>query len=125
MSSRGPGLRLLRAGLSIIAAFLAFVGGYLVWAAWAHPEVRLRRPRWVEGAFDHSYWLPVLVVTIGGAVLVALVLVAAYRRMLRGDDLYEGRIGRGVRRRGERYLDGDATGAEPAPLTESDPANRP
>ena len=105
MSQTETGIRLLRAGLWTVGGFIAFVGGYLVWAAVANPDVRLKKPRWVEGAFDHSYWLPVLVVTIGGAVLVGCVLWAAYRRMARGEDLYAGRIGRGVRRRGERFVD--------------------
>lgn len=105
MSSRRLGLRLLRLGLGVVMGFLASVGSYLLWAAWANPDVRLRKPRWVEGAFDHSYWLPVLVVTLGGAVLVGIVLGAAYRRMREGEDLYEQRLGRGLRRRGERHLD--------------------
>ena len=104
MSGRPLGLRLLRAAIGAVVAFLAAAGGYLVWAAWANPDVRLKQPRWVEGAFDHSYWIPVLVVTLGGAVLVGLVLVSAYRRLQAGEDLYEGRSGRGMRRRGERYL---------------------
>ncbi len=105
MSNLDLGRRLLRAGLAVVAAFLAFVGGYLVWAAVANPDVRLKQPRWVEGAFDHSYWIPVLVVTLGGALLVGIVLLKAYRRMQSGEDLYEGRIGRGLRRRGERHVD--------------------
>ena len=45
-----------------------------------------------------------LVVTLGGAVLVGLVLWTAYRRLKAGEDLYAGRSGRGVRRRGESHL---------------------
>ena len=105
MTSRSTGLRLLRAGIGVVVAFIATVGGYLAWAAVANPDVRLKQPSWVEGTFDHSYWLPVLVVTLGGAVLVGVVLWTAYRRLRAGEDLYDGRIGRGVRRRGERHLD--------------------
>ena len=105
MSADRTGLRLLRLGLSAVVGFVVAAGAYLAWAAVANPDVRLRRPRWVEGAFDHSYWGPVLLVTLGGAVLVGLVLWAAYRRMRSGEDLYEGRMGRGVRRRGERFVD--------------------
>ena len=105
MSTSGTGLRLLRLGLGVIVGFLVAAGAYLGWAAWANPDVRLRQPRWVEGAFDHSYWIPVLAVTLGGAVLVALVLWKAYQRLRAGEDLYEERLGRGVRRRGERFVD--------------------
>ena len=105
MSTSGTGLRLLRAALGVVVAFLLFAGGWLAWAAATNPDVRLKQPRWVEAGFDHSYWLPVLVVTLGGAVLVGAVLWTAYRRLQSGDDLYEQRIGRGLRRRGERHLD--------------------
>ena len=105
MNSARLGLRLVRLAIGAIVAFLVAAGGYLAWAAWANPDVRLKRPRWVEGAFDHSYWIPVLVVTLGGAVLVGLVLWSAYKRLRSGEDLYEGRIGQGVRRRGERFVD--------------------
>lgn len=100
------GLRLLRTALGAVAAFLAFAGGWLLWAAATNPDVRLKRPRWVDAGFDHSYWVPVLVVTLGGALLVGAVLWTAYRRLRAGEDLYENRLGRGVRRRGERHLNG-------------------
>ena len=106
MSGARTGLRLLRAGLGVIVAFVVFAGGWLVWAAATNPDVRLKQPRWVEDGFDHSFWLPVLVVTLGGALLVGAVLWTAYRRLRAGEDLYEGRMGRGLRRRGERHLDG-------------------
>ena len=106
MSDTQTGLKLLRAGIGVVVAFLVLVGGYLVWAAVNNPDVRLK-PQWIpEGqTFDHSYWLPVLVVTLGGAVLVGIVLWKAYRRMRAGEDLYEGRMGQGLRRRGERHID--------------------
>ncbi|WP_412063306.1 hypothetical protein [Rubrivirga sp. IMCC45206] len=105
MSHARLGLRLVRLAIGAVVAFLVAAGGYLVWAAFANPDVRLKKPRWVEGAFDHSYWGPVLIVTLGGAALVGLVLWTAYRRLRDGEDLYEGRMGRGVRRRGERHVD--------------------
>ncbi len=105
MSGRDTGLRLLRAGIGAVAAFLAFAGGWLLWAALANPDVRLKRPRWADAGFDHSYWLPVLAVTLGGAVLVGVVLWTAYRRLESGEDLYEDRFGRGLRRRSERFVD--------------------
>ncbi len=105
MSHTPTGLKLVRAGIGVVVAFIVSVGGYLVWAAVANPDVRLKKPRWVEGAFDHSYWLPVLAVTLGGAALVGVVLWTAYRRLKAGEDLYEGRMGQGLRRRGERHVD--------------------
>lgn len=104
MSANETGLRMLRAALGVVLAFIVAAGGWLAWAAATNPDVRLKQPRWVEGGFDHSFWIPVLVVTVGGAALVGAVLWTAYRRMRAGEDLYEGRFGRGVRRRGEREL---------------------
>lgn len=104
MNQSSIGLRLIKLAIGAVVAFLVAAGGYLAWAALANPDVRLKQPRWVEGAFDHSYWIPVLVVTLGGAVLVGMVLWTAYRRLQSGEDLYAGRSGRGVRRRGERHL---------------------
>ncbi len=99
------GGRLLRTGLGVVAAFVVAVGGWLVWAAATNPDVTLKRPRWVSGAFEHSFWLPVLVVTLGGALLVGLVLWTALKRLRAGEDLYANRTGRGVRRRGEAHLE--------------------
>ena len=103
------GRRLLRSGLGAVAVFVAAVGGWLVWAAATNPDVTLKKPRWVAGAFEHSFWLPVLVVTVGGALLVGIVLWTALRRLRAGEDLYAQRMGRGLRRRGERNI-----GAAPA-----------
>lgn len=105
MSRARLGLTLVRAAIGAVVAFLVAAGAYLTWAALANPDVRLKKPDWVEGGFDHSYWIPVLVVTLGGAVLVGLVLWTAYRRLAAGEDLYKGRSGRGLRRRGERFVD--------------------
>ncbi len=93
MSSAALGLRLVRWAIGAVVAFLVAAGGYLVWAALANPDVRLKQPKWVEGAFDHSYWIPVLVVTLGGAVLVGVVL---WRRLPAAPR------GRGPVRRAER-----------------------
>jgi len=107
MNETSLGIRLLRLAISAVVGFLVAAGAYLGWAAWANPDVRLKQPDWVQGAFDHSYWLPVLAVTLGGALLVGLVLWTAYRRLRNGEDLYEERLGRGLRRRGERFVDGE------------------
>lgn len=108
MSAQDTGLRLLRVAIGIVVAFLTVAGGWLLWAAATNPDVRLKRPRWIEAGFEHSYWLPVLVVTLGGAVLVGVVLWTAYRRLRSGEDLYRARFGRGLRRRGERHVEDDS-----------------
>lgn len=105
MTSQRLGLRLIRAALVAVGAFIAGAGGWLVWSALTNPDVRLKRPKWVEAGFDHSYWLPVLVVTVGGAVLVGAVMWTAYRRLRAGEDLYANRFGQGLRRRGERHIE--------------------
>jgi hypothetical protein len=92
-----------------------------VWAAAANPDVRLKRPRWVEGAFEHSFWLPVLVVTLGGAFLVGAILWTALRRLRAGEDLYAQRTGRGVRRRGEGQVNAPGGRTEPGDDTASEP----
>jgi multisubunit Na+/H+ antiporter MnhB subunit len=105
VKTQDTGLRLLRAAIGAVVAFVVFAGGWLLWSAVSNPDVRLKRPKWVEAGFDHSYWIPVIVVTVGGAVLVGAVLWKAYRRLRAGEDLYEGRTGRGLRRRGERHIE--------------------
>ena len=115
------GARLLRIALVGVGVFVAAVGGWLVWAAAANPDVRLKRPRWVEGAFEHSFWLPVLVVTLGGAFLVGAILWTALRRLRAGEDLYAQRTGRGVRRRGEGQVNAPGGRTEPGDDTASEP----
>ena len=102
---RQRGLALLRIGLGVVVAFIVLGGGWTVWKAIENPDVRLKKPGWVEGAFDHSFWSPLLVGMIGGAVLVGVVLWTAYRRLRAGEDLFAQRTGQGVRRRGERHSD--------------------
>ena len=106
-TGRTPGAGLLRAGLGVVAAFVAIVGGWITWAAVANPDVRLRRPRWLdaERAFDGAYWTPLWLTAVGGALLVGWVFWRALGRVRAGEDLFEQRIGRGLRRRGERFSD--------------------
>ena len=101
------GTRLLRAGLATVAAFVAIVGGWITWAAFTNPDVRLKRPRWLDDgqAFDGSYWTPLWLTAVVGALLVGWVLWKALGRVRAGEDLFEQRMGRGLRRRGERYSD--------------------
>ena len=103
---RQRGLALLRAGLAIVVAFIVGGGGWILWKAVQNPDVRLKKPSWVDGTFDHSYWSPLLLGVFGGAALVGLVLWTAYKRLRDGEDLFAQRTGQGVRRRGERHSDG-------------------
>ena len=114
------GRRLLRAALWAVAAFVAAVGGWLAFAAATNPDVTLKRPRWVDGAFEHSFWLPVLLVTVGGALLVGIVMWTALSRLRSGEDLYAQRTGRGLRRRRERHL-GDAPPSPHSQRAENSP----
>lgn len=104
--TRRFGMRMVKAGLVAVGAFVAGAGLWLIFQALSNPDVRLKRPRWIENsaAFDHSFWWPVIIGVVGGAALVALVLWTAYRRLRSGEDLYAQRHGKGVRRRGEAHL---------------------
>lgn len=104
---RRVGLRWLRAGLVALGAFLVGAGGWIAWQALRHPDVRLRRPRSADAAFDHSFWSPLLWTVVVGSVAVGWVLWVALRRLRAGEDLYAARTGRGVRRAGERALPPD------------------
>lgn len=102
---RQRGLALLRIGLAVVVVFIIGGGGWIAWKAIENPDVRLKKPGWVEGAFDHSYWSPLLLGVFGGAALVGVVLWTAYRRLRDGEDLFAQRTGQGMRRRGERHSD--------------------
>jgi len=102
---RQRGLALLRVGLAIVVTFIVGGGGWILWKAIQNPDVRLKKPSWVDGAFDHSYWSPLLLGVFGGAALVGVVLWTAYKRLRAGEDLFANRTGQGVRRRGERHSD--------------------
>lgn len=104
------GMRMLRAALVAIGAFLVGAGGWIGWQALRHPDVVLKRPRSLDGSvpFEHSFWSPLLWTVVVGSLLVGAVLWTALRRIRRGEDLYASRLGRGVRRRGERRLTDDS-----------------
>lgn len=80
--------RLLRWAVGLVLAFTAAGTIWLVSAALLNPDVRLRRPRWVEGAFDLSFWVPLTLTFTLGALAVALVLWTALRRMRAGEDIH-------------------------------------
>ena len=100
---------MLRAALVALGAFLVGAGGWIAWQAVRHPDVRLRRPRFLdsERGFDHAFWSPLLWTVVLGSVAVGAILWVAYRRLRAGEDLYAGRSGRGLRRAGERAIPDD------------------
>lgn len=106
---RRAGLAMLRAALVALGAFLVGAGGWIAWQAVRHPDVRLRRPRFLdsERGFDHAFWSPLLWTVVLGSVAVGAILWVAYRRLRAGEDLYAGRSGRGLRRAGERAIPDD------------------
>ncbi len=90
--ARRRGLRLLGGALALIGVFVVAAVAWVAVVAPQNPDIRLRAP---EGSgLDASYWAPLLVTVVGGLALVALVFVAAARRLARGEDLYERRLGR-------------------------------
>lgn len=109
--SAEPGPRLLRGGLVALGAFLVGAGGWIAYQAVRHPDVVLKRPKRLDGTvpFEHSFWSPLLWTVVVGSLLVGAVLWTALRRIRRGENLYAARMGKGVRRRGERRLTDDPT----------------
>ena len=94
--ARRRGLGLLRAALVTVVVLAAGITAWAVDKALETPDVRLRRPGWVDpgAGFDFSYWTPLIVTVVVGAALVFHVFWRAYRRLQAGEDLYAGRYGR-------------------------------
>jgi hypothetical protein len=87
-SSKGP-LKLLRIATALVVLFALGMTVWLVDTAVLNPDVKAKRPSWVEtGAFDVPFWLPLIVTVAGGAACVAYVYVRAARRLREGVDLY-------------------------------------
>ncbi|HYE97093.1 MAG TPA: hypothetical protein VD962_12870 [Rubricoccaceae bacterium] len=103
---RQAGLRLLHAALAGVAAFAIVAVGWIAVQALRNPDVRARRPRWLDAsiAYDAAFWTPLLLTVVGGVLAVLYVLARAARRLRAGEDLYGNRSGQGVRRRGERQV---------------------
>jgi len=100
---------MLRWSFGGLAVFLVASGGWTLMRAIQNPDVRLK-PQWVpEGqAFDHSFWSPMFLTIVIGTGIVAWILWRAFQRIKAGEDLYENRFGKGLRRHGEAHLrDGD------------------
>ena len=95
MDTRRYGLRLLRTALGAVAVFVVAAAGWTAWKALQHPDVRTRRPGWLDPAvgFDVAFWAPLLITIVGGAALVFGVFWRAYRRLRAGEDLYAHRHG--------------------------------
>lgn len=93
---RRAGLRLLRAALAVIAVLALGIGAWTVDKAFRNPDVRTRRPGWLEDAvgFDVSFWMPLFLTVVVGGGLVFAVFWRAYRRLRAGEDLFAGRYGR-------------------------------
>lgn len=88
--ARRRGLRLLRAALVTVVVLAAGLLAWTVDTARKNPDVRLRRPGWLDAGtgFDFSFWTPLLLTLGGGAGLVFYVFWRAYRRLRAGEDLY-------------------------------------
>ncbi len=90
--ARRRGLRLLGAALAFIVVFIAASILWVAVVAPENPDVPVRPPAGTE--LVASFWTPLLVTIVGGLALVALVFVAAARRLRRGEDLFATRLGR-------------------------------
>lgn len=96
----GP-LRLLRIAAALVVLAALGVTAWLIDKAVLNPDVKAKRPLWVEtGAFDVPFWLPLIVTVVGGAACVVYVYARAARRLRDGEDLY-GASFRDRQRRGE------------------------
>jgi H+/Cl- antiporter ClcA len=85
---RNP-IKLLRIATALVVLFALGLTAWLVGAAVLNPDVKAKRPSWVEtGAWDVSFWLPLIATVVGGAACVAYVYVKAARRLREGEDLF-------------------------------------
>ncbi|MEM6327320.1 MAG: hypothetical protein AAF791_09400 [Bacteroidota bacterium] len=104
--ARSQGRSMLWWSLAGLTASVLAGTAWIAWKAATNPDVRLK-PQWLpddQTVFDHSFWSPLLVTVVVGGGIVGWILWRAYRRIAAGENLYEERLGRGVRRRGERVI---------------------
>ncbi|MEM1041175.1 MAG: hypothetical protein AAGI91_00955 [Bacteroidota bacterium] len=81
-------LRLLRIAAALVVVFGLGLTVWLVDKAVLNPDVRAKRPSWVEGVFDMPFWLPLVATVVGGSAAVIYVYVKAARRLKSGEDIY-------------------------------------
>ncbi|MDX1439075.1 MAG: hypothetical protein R3284_04145 [Rubricoccaceae bacterium] len=100
------GLHLLKAGVAISIVLAIGLLTWLIDKALDNPDVQTKSPDWLvnAGGFSTSFWVP-LIATVGvGIGLVLFVFLRAAKRIREGEDIYANRLGRNVRRRGERHI---------------------
>jgi hypothetical protein len=87
---RRRGLRMVRAAMAGVIVFALAAGGWIAVQALRNPDVRARRPGWLEPgeSFNVAYWTPLLLTVLLGAGLVLAVLARAHRRLVAGEDLF-------------------------------------
>ena len=82
-------IKLLRAATVLVVLFGLGATAWLIDQAVLNPDVKAKRPAWVEtGAFDVPFWLPLIATVVGGAACVVYVYTRAARRLRAGEDLY-------------------------------------
>ena len=108
------GIQMLRWAAVVLAVMAISIALWVWYAALGNPDVRLERPSWLEDgqAFDFSFWTPLEVTVLVGGTLAGIIFWTAWKRIRRGEDLYANRMGKGVRRRGERFIEDNAGGEE-------------
>ena len=111
------GLQMLRWAAAVLAVMALGIAVWVGYAALDNPDVRLERPSWLadDQAFDFSFWTPLEVTVLVGGVLAGIIFWTAWRRIKSGEDLYANRMGKGVRRRNERFIEGPEAPEEPRP----------
>jgi hypothetical protein len=109
------GLQMLRWAAAVLAVMAFGIAVWVGYAAFTNPDVRLERPSWLgeNEAFDFSFWTPLEVTVLVGGALAGFIFWTAWRRIKSGEDLYANRMGKGVRRRNERFIEGDGSAARP------------
>ena len=107
LSIHSSGRRWLLRSLWGVVGFVIVTCGWVVVEALRNPDVRSRRPAWLDQhvAFDVAFWTPLLLTVLVGGGVVGFILWRAFRRMQSGTDLFAQRYGQGVRRRGESHLE--------------------
>ena len=101
------GIQMLRWAAIVLAVMAISIALWVWYAALGNPDVRLERPSWLaeDRTFDFSFWTPLEVTVLVGGALAGIIFWTAWKRIRSGEDLYANRMGKGVRRRGERFIE--------------------